>query len=405
MSSMPCDIVHNILMRVDAESLFGLRSVCKQWNDIICEPSFVKSHTNYHSQCYEEGEGILLIRESLRGALYSVCLDSLNYADTLQTIDAKQLLQPCSSGTLSNRGLTITSCNGLILFYGDDFSDTIPRIPWVIWNPLLQQLHNLPDPYVDSQLLANWTDHSSCGSHDLWSMGFGYNCHDNDYKVVRIARLRCDGLLVQKFIVYSLKLGSWRIIKDCPFDFSGIQNGVFLDGALHWRSFSGMIIMLDLATEEFRQLPGPPVLTTSIELPHFVVKLDSVGGFLLVSCYYHDAGRFDGWIFNHSSWTKLFSIEEEDILAFTKNLSPVVYLHTRRKLLLKHERGFFWFDLAENKSVKKVTIHGLSMIYSNQFGKGSLFRLHPTTNATSVTVLKRWPRPAMEQKIQRADAR
>ncbi|KAG5531239.1 hypothetical protein RHGRI_026004 [Rhododendron griersonianum] len=141
----------------------------------------------------------------------------------------------------------VGSCNGLIclLYLPDSF---------ILWNPTIKESKELPTPPF------------SPSYGDLCFRGFGYNSSIDDYKVVR--RAPSANANPNQFIVevFSLKADSWRRIEDIK-DSLVIEEGDVgscSNGALHWLGSSvagpnktGVIISLDLGTEEFREIPIP----------------------------------------------------------------------------------------------------------------------------------------------------
>ncbi|KAG8372622.1 hypothetical protein BUALT_Bualt12G0085800 [Buddleja alternifolia] len=117
---------------------------------------------------------------------------------------------------------------------------------WVLWNPLIQELYELPG--------------YDCADLHLQASGLGYDCAHDDYKVVRIDEIHHNGSYVYKTLVYSLKFDSWKWIKDCPCGPRQFSQGVYLNGILYWMS-THFIIALDLSTEDYRQLSFPSVFS------------------------------------------------------------------------------------------------------------------------------------------------
>ncbi|KAG8372620.1 hypothetical protein BUALT_Bualt12G0085600 [Buddleja alternifolia] len=356
MSDIPSEVFHNIFCRVPAESLFLVRGVCKSWRQIIDDPDFIKSHIkSYHQSSSTTSLGQLLIRNENGGRLSSLSLDSLNFDYGNQTIEAtpvKNLIRP---GLPRLTPLPIASCNGLILITHSNVNKI-----WVLWNPLTQEFYELPE--------------YDCPDLRFEACGLGYDCADDDYKVVRIDRMYHSQNSVYKTLVYSLKYDSWKWINDCPVNVSGRSQGIYLNGVLYWMSWD-CIIALDFSTEDYRQLPLPSV--GSEQRTYSDVNLDVLGGCLVVSCK-HKTKRFDGWVMKENggniSWTKLFSFPNLHDIGYMGHLRPITYSKSNRHVLVQHNNDFFWLDTDSN-TAKKIQIHGLSRSFSCQVWQGSLFRL------------------------------
>ncbi|KAK6135610.1 hypothetical protein DH2020_030658 [Rehmannia glutinosa] len=342
MSDIPSEILLEMLLRLPAKSLFRFRTVCKAWRRIIDDPSFIKSHNNN-----QHSDTTLFIRTST-GTLYSLSLDSLNYTNGQQTIDVTHVKNVVRQGVPRLPAFPVASCHGLILISHYD----IKKI-WVIWNPLTGEFHELPQPDIDVRLIGS---------------GLGYDSVSDDYKVVRIDEMCRNGKVVYQTFVYSLKLNSWKMIRDCPCDFSWGSQGVFLNGALHWISWD-MIIALDLAVEDYRQLPLP-----SVRLP-VDKRLDALGGCLILSDAY---AMKRAWVMKdygvENSWMDLFSSRERDSMGGLGYLWPIAYLKSKGQLIMQHDSNIICWDI-DKSCAKKVTIHGLPDFLSSQICPGSLFRL------------------------------
>lgn len=119
-------------------------------------------------------------------------------------------------------------------------------------------------------------------------LGFGYDPHSNDYKVLRIVILRSDWFsfryssVVQ---VYSLARGSWRRLSAsvAPLDLqaSGIKRPAFINGCLHMlkcrdddmycSTHGWSIAYFNLATEVFGEIMIPEALQKQIKMLHFKI--------------------------------------------------------------------------------------------------------------------------------------
>ncbi|KAG8372624.1 hypothetical protein BUALT_Bualt12G0086000 [Buddleja alternifolia] len=385
MSDIPSELFHNILCRVpSAESLFLWRGVCKSWRRIIDDPAFIKSHIKHHQSSSSTSLGQLLVRNENGGRLSSLSLDSINFVDRHQTIVETQVKNLIRRSVPRLTTLPVASCHGLVLLSHDEAKKI-----WVLWNPLTQEYYDLPE----------------CGADlHLEGCGLGYDILNDDYKVVRINRIFLNREIVHRTLIYSLKFNSWKWIKDCPGDLGIHSQGLYLNGALYWLSSnfmsSNFIIVLDLSTEDYHQLPLPSLDTK--RMVDRKMNLDVLGGCLVLSCIYshnYMRERLYGWEMKDDggnvSWTKLFSFEESDdnfLGCMRKTLRPITYSKSNRRVLLQCDHEFFWLNTDDN-CAKKVRIHGLRGSFSGSFScqvwQASLFRLGDVVGAKRIERVKK----------------
>ncbi|KAL8542251.1 hypothetical protein ACS0TY_003207 [Phlomoides rotata] len=352
MSDIPDELLREILVRLPAETLLRLRSVCKQWVRVIDDPSFTKAHT--HNQLNSH---TLLVKNRSGAPLYSFSLDSLDFINNgPQMIDAIHIKQLVRLGVPRLWALFDWSvCNSLILIENREF-----RQKWVIiWNPLTKECREVKVPKL------NITS-KSC------RYAFGYDYDSDDYKVVKIDKLDDEW----QTLVYSLKSDLWRKIEGCPPSIRNCYAGnTFFNGTLYWPS-RDTITALDLGTESFFQLPLPLADRSDFGiLTDF--HLDALDGCLVCSLDYRKRKTFHGWVMKDNgveekSWIKLFSLQYKD---FLWRLRLVAYLKGKEQVILQHNRGFLWIDIGTN-SIKKFSIHGFPDIDSSKICPGSLVRLN-----------------------------
>ncbi|KAL3622465.1 hypothetical protein CASFOL_033876 [Castilleja foliolosa] len=347
MSDIPSELHKEILLRLPAESLFRLRTVCKSWRRIIDDPPFLRSIINNDQLSFPN----LLIRYGT-GALYSLSLDSLIHINGEQTIDATHV------NHVPSLEFPAATCNGLILIldHYDEDDET-----WVIWNPLTGDFHEFPQPDIDLFF-------AGCG--------IGYHSASDDYRVVRLDYLYHGGEYVHRTLVYSLRLNTWKQIMDYPSDFFNKRReneGVFLNGAIHWKAYDS-IIVLDLATEKFHQLAAPPERAFPRN-----TRLDAFDGCLVVSVV---SGTKRAWVMKDDGvelkWVELFSSVERRVIGGSSpsgRVCPIAYSEKERQLILQHENEIIVWDI-EKYSAKKITIPGLWGGPSAQLCPRSIFRFN-----------------------------
>ncbi|KAL8466037.1 hypothetical protein ACS0TY_035233 [Phlomoides rotata] len=346
MFDIPDDLLRKILVRLPAETLLRLRSVCKAWVRIIDDPSFIKAHT--HNQLNSH---TLLVKKQSGAPLYSFSLDSVDFINNgPQMVDAihiKKLPSVPRFGTLSSCSV----CNGLILIIKN-------RNSRIIWNPLTKEYREVKGPQLN--FTPNYCFHA-----------LGYDYHSDDYKIVKITDRQTH--------IYSLKSDSWRKIQDCPSDFCicyGGRTDTCFNSTLYVLR-QDKIIALDLGTESFSQLPLPGVDRSDFSsLTAF--HLDALDGCLVCSLDYSKRNTFYGWVMKDNgvekSWNTLFSLQYEDPYMWGMRL--VAYLKGKEQVVLRLIGWeYLWFDIGTN-SAKKFSIPGFPGIPSAKVCPGSLVRLN-----------------------------
>ncbi|GFP98176.1 F-box protein cpr30 [Phtheirospermum japonicum] len=150
------------------------------------------------------------------------------------------------------------------------------------------------------------------------------------------------------------------------------SEGVYLNGALHWRSWD-MVVALDLATGKYRRLPLPMART---RLP-IDVRLDALGGCLVLGDAYatQRAWVLRGYGTEVPFWVELFSPKERSAVGASGSMWPVAYSDSHRQLILQRDNKIIRWDIQKYSS-KKVTIDGLPAFVTSQVVPGSLFRLN-----------------------------
>lgn len=388
MWEIPPEVCREILSRVPAEPLLRFRCVCKAWRDTIDDPIFIRMHLDrqlLQIQDSSNGVGQLILRGDLDSSLYSLSLESLN-SDGIKVVEAMLLKHnPSYEWTKSPVG----SCNGVMLIAYSNGNK-------LLWNPLTREFHKLPPLKVMIKKLRGLYHSVS---------GLGYDSAADNYKVVRIAQVfdPRDRTLRSETLVYSLKLDSWRRIKDFPYRISRLSGGVFLKGALHWISSTmplkctdDLIIGLDLGTEDYRLLPLPSNLSAQ-EKPS-AKHLGVLGGCLILCCYYQ-IERLEVWVMKDyglkDSWIKLFSVAVLDNIGAVETLRPIAYSKCKGHVLLQHDKKeFIWYNL-ETKLVEKIRVNGRPVTFSSQLSLASLVRLNANVSDGGSNRVKR---PGREQK-------
>ncbi|XP_026443286.1 F-box protein CPR1-like [Papaver somniferum] len=317
---LPMEIIYDILTRIPAELVLDCKSVSKTWRNLIQDPSFSKMHVNRLNHHVESGEfGFLALESDMRRLYYFEYIE--NHEKRIDGIRRINLTPPLKCDKF------VGSVNGLICLY--EWSDTDR---FCICNPLTKEYVFLPELMQKPGQYCSW-------------VGFGYHPSTNEYKVVRVHELKTEPSFGE-VMVYTLGSGSgWRSIGKFHLKFNHScysVNGIFVDGALHWKDREGMILVFDLADENFRAhvLPPPPSPT------HSCFSIGVLNGFLYCAQRYHGSAvsyqlYLDLWLHRkknvnyetneHQSlgWTKEFTAAaNKNVFAFTKSGSFLSYSST-----------------------------------------------------------------------------
>ncbi|XP_024185413.1 F-box/kelch-repeat protein At3g23880 isoform X2 [Rosa chinensis] len=243
------DVIAEILARLPVKSLMRFRCVCKSWRALISESYFVKKHLSYEERGITESAHRLIFMLDPPLVLDYEALKSMkddDYGDgdgAGAQFAVTQLDFPVTKSIPdSGNRVAVGSCNGLVCVQVD--CEAI-----MLWNPCTRDSKILPEPprVINSEY---W----------YYFYGFGYDSASDDYKVIR----GFTDYLAKKIMIhiFSLKTGSWRSVEDIDYVTLIMQQGLFLNGALHWLynlpEGCSRILSFDLETERFQKtIPFP----------------------------------------------------------------------------------------------------------------------------------------------------
>ncbi|XBH82195.1 hypothetical protein VPH35_070893 [Triticum aestivum] len=213
-SSLPNDLVEDILARMPAKSVIRCRSLSRAWAAVLSSQGFVDRHLRLSNS---------------RGSPRLFILPEFNSRDT--TVHAWSPGSPV-------------------------------KVNHYVWNPSTGQITALPK---GNESFGCWLHH-----HD--NLGIGYDTRIRKHKVVR---LYCRGDLPPACEVYVLNsTGQWRppagaadraLPPGFATNFSSDQS-IFAQGHLHWVAepdkefnFGRIIMSFSISDEEFRIVPPPPI--------------------------------------------------------------------------------------------------------------------------------------------------
>ncbi|KAK1377216.1 F-box protein CPR30 [Heracleum sosnowskyi] len=352
MSDVPSKIINIIFSYLPVKSLLRFRCVSKSCRALIDSPCFIKSHLN----------------QSLVSNSHQTLIFTLTEYDQIRSTNFDSLDEPTLLTPPAYRYRVSCSCNGLLCLYNGK----------LLYNPSTREEKTLPYPGI------------SCDADDHY--GFGYDCVNDDYKVVRIVESDDEYSMHSVFVVYSLKSNSWGRIKDFPY-FIGTKGSlnVCVNGALHWSVtlkseiedfvrldlpefiYESKIVSFNLATEKFGLIPLPKFRDR-----YFSVIVAELGGRLSVHCSY-DLSHIDIWVMScygvKESWSKLLTVSQPADISRFVDVQAIAYSLDGKRVLLKKEDGqIYWYDL-ELKQVKPITIPGVPNICGPHLCVGSLVKL------------------------------
>ncbi|KAK4270467.1 hypothetical protein QN277_023502 [Acacia crassicarpa] len=256
------EILLEILHRLPVKSLVKFTSVCRAWNSLITDRTFISDHLNRRLiQASNGHNGYLFFQffldinlrwlEPPREYVYSL------YSTTNQQTDhhfsVERFPLPCLSFQPDHCARFGGTCNGLVS--SAYYSASSGSITFLIWNPLLRKYVVLPKPLMT----RNRHVYTQC-------FGLGFDSRNNDYKVVVLmpffSRQHTDHLEV-----CSLVSRSWRSITIIVPKFhleDGCSPPVFVNGAMHWvirrmkdGSIQRSILSFDVTEETFGELTLP----------------------------------------------------------------------------------------------------------------------------------------------------
>ncbi|XP_026441017.1 F-box/kelch-repeat protein At3g06240-like [Papaver somniferum] len=245
------------------------------------------------------------------------------------------------------------SCDGLVCLA--PFFDNI-----CIWNPATREYKKAPEP------LARFPH----------AHGFGFDCKNDDYKVVRIGRAEdsdqtVEGVELFEACVYSLASNSWKNLGIIRYGFSEVSdNGFHLNGVCHWianttdertGTVSAVVVCFDFSDETFYDLPLPKNNSSKGgKLPRW--DLGIWEGKLCLLCGNGMGCQVDVWTMTDNKWSKHSSITA--LIADMNYKSPIQTLQNGEILFLSAHREeyglhFISYD-PKLERPRAMKIHGFS---------------------------------------------
>ena len=235
-SSLPEDLVEDILSRVSATPLVRLRETSKQWNAILKSGSFAMMHAAHAPK--EESLMITLID-------HRVCLVKINLHDPSVKVapHALYLKDPLSDSSKEVDIRKVFHCHGLLLCSTKD-----KRL--VVWNPCSGETKWVKprDTYKKS---------------DYYALGYDNKSSSKQYKILRMDRT--DLPLNNVYEVYDFTTNLWRVLGVATDWFlAKYRGGISVKGNTYWVATQAVekpnhdfILSFDFSTEMFQSLSLP----------------------------------------------------------------------------------------------------------------------------------------------------
>ncbi|KAI8552122.1 hypothetical protein RHMOL_Rhmol06G0240500 [Rhododendron molle] len=333
------DLTNEIVARLPVKSFLRCRSSCRAMRDLPHNPAFVHKHLQFSSQ---RNPNLILTD--------TICRDKGNIRNSLYFVQNEEAQDrySCHKFNLEiaefQEFRVMGSCNGLICLV-----HPTNRYAICICNPCTGEHIKIPRPVSMEDIPGNIV------------VGFGVIPMTNKYKVLAIIDFREPSdfiLLRQTVFVYTLGDTSWRFRDNTSV--LGLGQSAckaFVNGALHWVSYSRQIVSFNMDTEELDVIPRP-----QLELGSGSFSLRAFQGKLLIlNTSFPD--RIEIWIMNDyrvvESWTRIFTINEQQIGRKIRDVEIVCFLEDWEALMVYDHRALLRYNLRTASVSELSGIDGL----------------------------------------------
>ncbi|KAL8503867.1 hypothetical protein ACS0TY_022549 [Phlomoides rotata] len=333
-TTLPHDIVENILSRLPVKYLLRFKLVSKLWEATISDPKFAETHLQQYKNSSSRN---LLAWENCDRDEGIYITEILK--DQFQFVS--EILHSRNFGYELDYGV-LCHCDGLYFKIFQTFD--VDQKEFVLWNPSRRAYREIWPP-------INFDD-------GALHYGIYYNPMMRDYKVVIADEKR--------YAVFSCRYNKWSKVKRKK----GISwshevvDGVSLNGSFYWLGYKivGEIFLqlqitcFDWKDEKFKKLPLP-----NCKGKHLWSNLNSSGGHL---CMFGTSIMENNESCNEMSiWKKASSDEKDPWMEFKVQLqfgpqyftmpSPICWLNEGEIMLdINCKINYFIYDLSKNSFVK-----------------------------------------------------
>ncbi|KAE8684281.1 Detected protein of unknown function [Hibiscus syriacus] len=297
----PVEVIIEILKRLPVKSLVKCRSVCKTWNSLISDPSFVSTHLQASLSRPPNNNPLLLIRCSKNGKEnYFLHYDNDGFDEF------KKLQFPVFDCV--SYSVVVGSCNGLICL------SFLPHdvLNFVFWNPSIHKYVSLPQPSI------------CCYSPDVHlKSGFGFDSRTNDYKLLIFGVEKGDNLIQP--CLFSLNENCWKGVAAISPNYAveADISSTFVNGAVHWlgyqrrnnSGFSNTILGFDLSAEGFFEISLTESLIGLCPMDLSTMKYGE-SSIAVLNRDWEDGELLELWVMKEygvvESWTKVLALHMFD---------------------------------------------------------------------------------------------
>ncbi|KAI8544988.1 hypothetical protein RHMOL_Rhmol07G0008000 [Rhododendron molle] len=364
-SSLPRDVLLDILLRLPVKPLVRFSLSSKQLLSLIHHPQFISLHlTRSKSNPFPDDNFLLLCYKSSLDFKKQYCSIS-SFADGGKTLVEHKKFQLPFKSSHGEYGYVkiVGSANGLVCLFDNDFYS--PAADIILWNMVIGKCKKLPCSRLGYRYRHSF-------SHMV--VGFGFDLEAGDFKVVQIL-YDVDSDDIPDVLVYSMELNYWRKIEavaPCYMPDRWSSN-VYVNGGVHWMAYKrprvgdlrDSIMSFDISGEVFKEMALPSNRPIGYDKLHLSA---SASGETL-SLFFQFDDRWEVWLMQEygvvDSWMRQVSIVGEQI-------SLPLNLMDNGDVLLETKSGNLVSCDAENQQMKDLGISGL------------YFRLVPCTSSLSL---------------------
>ncbi|CAA7023702.1 unnamed protein product [Microthlaspi erraticum] len=227
---LPEELLEEILCRVPTTSLIRLRSTCKQWNSLVNDRRFTRTHFDKAPKQFT----MCMLNNHLFCSM-SINLRSFPHVEVTRKFGLNKLHSSLDQIKFCH---VFHCCEGLLLCVT---RENHPRL--VVWNPCTRQTRwiNSYKGYTNTYALGSYQDQKSP--------------NDNSYKILSHSGYGEN----REFETLEINSNSWRTL-DVTLDFklSVIDCGVSLKGKTYWITDDEFLVSFDYTSERFERLSCLP---------------------------------------------------------------------------------------------------------------------------------------------------
>ncbi|CAI8615871.1 unnamed protein product [Vicia faba] len=236
------DIIDDILSRIPAKPLLGMKCISRRWQAIISNPSFIKSQLQ-KAELLLDGfivqDGYMLSRQDVK---------TVTYIPVMSKNEDPPVVHHKVFTFLPEQVVVLASCKGIVC---------------------CRSLLPSPNPslYLCNPLIREWIQFNCpIQSHVTDSIALLYDFEPSRFKLVRVKRCEKEvweeeeeesqseseeGSFFFTFELYSSETKTWRKSQEtCDCNHDLIKNkGVYIGGVLHWLTEGDKIITFNVEKE------------------------------------------------------------------------------------------------------------------------------------------------------------